>query len=72
MQNMQKKRRKIKSICNFIELKNNKLQYECKERKKRSLKPINQLIKKFPNVYRFCNGDTNKFALLLTKGVFFI
>ena len=23
----------------------------------------------FPNVYQFCNGDINKFALLLRKGV---
>ena len=46
-------RRKIKSVCNFIVLKNNKLNYECKECKKRSLKPINQLIKNFPNVYQF-------------------
>ena len=32
--------------------------------------PINGLIKKFPNVYQFCNGDTNKFVLLLRKGVY--
>ena len=44
-------RRKIKSVCNFIGLENNKLNYECKECKKRSLKPINGLIKKFPNVF---------------------
>ena len=37
---------------------------------KKLLKPINQLIKKFPNVYQFCNGDTNKFVLLLRKGVY--
>ena len=30
--------------------------------------PMNGLLKKFPNVYQFCNGDTNKFALLLRKG----
>ena len=54
-------RRKIKSVCSFIKLKNNKLNYECKECKKRSLKPITELIKKFPNVYQFCNGGTNKF-----------
>ena len=30
---------------------------------------INGLIKKFRNVYQFCNGDTNKFVLLL-KGVY--
>ena len=27
-------RKKIKSVCNFIGLKNNKLNYECKEHKK--------------------------------------
>ena len=32
--------------------------------------PINGLIKKFPNVYQFCNKDINKFVLLLTKGVY--
>ena len=31
---------------------------------------INGLIKKFPNVYQLCNGDTNKFVLLLRKGVY--
>ena len=31
---------------------------------------INGLIKKFPHVYQFCNGDTNKFVLLLRKGVY--
>ena len=32
--------------------------------------PIDGLIKKFPNVYQFCNGETNKFVLLLRKGVY--
>ena len=27
-------------------------------------------MEKFPNKYRFCKGDTNKFALLLRKGVY--
>ena len=63
-------KKKIKSVCNFIGIKNNKLNYECKECKKISLKPISELIKKFPNVYQFCNGDTNKFILLLRKGVY--
>ena len=31
---------------------------------------INELIKKFPNTYKFCNGDINKFILLLRKGVY--
>ena len=64
-----KVKRKIKSVCNFFGLENSKLNYKCKECKKRSLKPINQLIKRFPNVYQFCKKVINKFALLLRKSV---
>ena len=63
-------KRKIKSVCNFIELKNIKLRCKCEECKKIWLKPINGLIKKFPNIQQFCNGDINKFVLLLIKGVY--
>ena len=28
------------------------------------------LIKKLANIYEFCNGDINKFILLLRKGVY--
>ena len=63
-------RRKIKSVCNFIGLKNNKLNYECKEFLKRWLKRVKGLIKKFPNIHQFCNGDINKFVLLLRKSVY--
>ena len=63
-------KRKIKSVCNFIGLEINKLSCECKKCKKRWLIPINGLIKKFSNVYQFCNGETNKFVLLLRKGVY--
>ena len=31
---------------------------------------INRLIKKYPIVYKFGNGDTNIFVLLLRKGVY--
>ena len=34
------------------------------------MKPLNGLIKKFPNIHQFCNGDINKFVLLLRKGVY--
>ena len=44
----------------------NKLSYNCKECRK----PINGLIKKFPNTYKFWNNDINKFILLLKKGVY--
>ena len=30
---------------------------------------VNELIDKFPNTYKFCNRDLNKFALLLRIGV---
>ena len=30
----------------------------------------NDLIKRFANIYEFCNGDINKFILLLRKGVY--
>ena len=36
---------------------------ECKKIKK-------GLIKKFPSIYQFCNGDLKKFILLLRKGVY--
>ena len=31
---------------------------------------IEGLIKKFPSIYQFFNGDLNKFILLLRKGVY--
>ena len=62
-----KERKNIKSVCDFIGLKNRKLHYKCKECEKRWLKPINGLIKKFPNIYQFCNGDIKKFVSLLKK-----
>ena len=54
----------------FKELKNNNLSSNCKECRKKQLKTINGLIKKFPNTYRFCNNDIKKFILLLRKGVY--
>ena len=41
-----------------------------KKKKKKKLKPINELIIKFSNTYRFCNRDINKFILLLRKGIY--
>ena len=64
------KKRKIKSVYNFIGLKNGKSNYKCKECKKRWFKPVKGLIKKFPNIHQFCNGDINKSVWLLRKGVY--
>ena len=63
-------RKNIKSECEFIGLKNNRLNYRCKECNGTSNKSINDLIEKFPRMYKFCNGDLNKFVLLLRKGVY--
>ena len=61
---------KEKSECDFIEFKNNRLNYNCNECGKGCFKSINGLIKKFPIVYQFCKDDLNKFVLLLRKGVY--
>ena len=63
-------RRDIKSECEFIELKNNRLNYRCKQCNGTSNKSINDLIQKFLNIYQFYNGDLNKFVLLLRKYVY--
>ena len=56
-------RKNIKSECEFIEFKNNRLNYRCKECDGTSTKSINELIEKFPSVYQFCDSDLNKFVL---------
>ena len=61
---------KINSECCFVGLKNNRLIYKCKECKKEWKRSIEGLTKKFSSVYQFCNGDLNKFVLLLRKGVY--
>ena len=58
---------KIESVRDFIGVENNKLPNKCNECKKRQIKPINGLIKKFLNTYEFCNGDINKFAFFIKK-----
>ena len=60
-------RKNIKSECEFIGLKNNRLNFRCGECNGTSTKSINE---KFPNTYQFCNGDLKKFVLLLRKGVY--
>ena len=59
-----------KSECEFKGLENSKLSYNCKQCRKKQLKPINGLIKKFLNTYKFGNNDINKFVWLLRKGVY--
>ena len=60
-------RKKIKSLCDFLGLKNDKLHYKCKKWNKKCLMSINGLINKYPNTYQLCNGGHNKFVLLLKQ-----
>ena len=62
--------KRCKENCKYIIHKNDVLIYKCKKCHTRSYKSIDPLKKKFPNVYRFCNKDNNKFILLLRKGVY--
>ena len=73
-----KKCRSCKKIENldfeycFVELNNDdKLVYKCGECKKGREEPLDhKLIENFPSVYKFCEGDLDKFVLLLRKGVY--
>ena len=49
----------------------NQLIFRCFRCKKNYEKDFNkELIQRFSNIYEFCNGDLNKFILLLRKGVY--
>ena len=64
-----KKKKKIRLNCEFIGFINGRLDYKCKECKKSYTKLKNEPIKNFRAVHKFCNGDLNKFYLLLRKGI---
>ena len=63
-------RTKIRLNCEFIGFKNGRLSYKCKECKKSYNKIANESIKNFPTLHKFCDGDLNKFFLLLRKGIY--
>ena len=59
-----------KSYLGYMKTKNEKLILRCFSCKISYEKDFNkELIKRFANTYNFCNGDLNKFILLLRKGV---
>ena len=53
-----------------MSIKNNQLISQCLKCKKNYKKNYKELIKRIANTYEFCNGKTNKFILLLRKGVY--
>ena len=59
------------SCLDYIKTKNEKLILKCFNCKQYYEKDFNkELIKRFANTYEFCNGNLNKFILLLRKGVY--
>ena len=62
--------KKIRLNCELITFKNGRLNNKYKECKKSYTKLTNESSKNFPTLYKFCNGDLNKFFLLLRKGVY--
>ena len=68
MQNVFKTSSRPTNVC---WVKDDQLIFRCFERKKNYKKDFNkELIKSFANTYEFCNGNINKFILLLRKGVY--
>ena len=58
-----------KSYLDYMTTKDKQVIFRCFECKKNYMKDFNkELIKRFANIYEFCNGDINKFILLLRKG----
>ena len=55
---------------NLLDIKKNSLNYKYKECNRISNKSVNDLIERFPRLYKFCNGSLNKFVILLRKGVY--
>ena len=60
-----------KCYLDYMTTKDEQLIFRCFRCKKNYKKYFNkELIQRFANIYEFCNGDLNKFILLLRKGVY--
>ena len=60
-----------KSCLDYMKTKNEKLILRCFSCKMNYENDFNkELIKRFANICNICNGDLNKFTLLLRKGVY--
>ena len=62
---------KAQSCLNYRITKDDQLIFRCFECKKNYKKDFNdKIIRRFANIYEFCNEDIIKFILLLRKGVY--
>ena len=60
-----------KSCLDYIKTKDEKLIFRCFSCKKNYENDFNkELIERCANIYEFCDGELNKFILLLRKGVY--
>ena len=60
-----------KSSLDYMITREDQLIFRCFECKKNYQKKINEdLINRFGNTYEFCNKDSNRFILLLRKGIY--
>ena len=60
-----------KSCLDYMTTKEERLIFRCFKCKKNYEKDFNiELIQRFANIYELCNGDLNKFILLLRKGLY--
>ena len=54
-----------------MSLKDDQLIFRCFKCKKNYKKDFNkEIIKRFENIYKFCNNDINRFIFLLRKGIY--
>ena len=63
-------KKKIMLNCELVGFKNSRLNYKCKECKTSCTKATKESTKNFPTLYKYCNGDLNKFFLLLKKVIY--
>ena len=60
-----------KPCLDYMMFKDYQLIYSCFECKRNYKKDFNkELIKRFANIYEFCNEDINKFVFLLRNGIY--
>ena len=60
-----------KCSLDCMKVENNQLIFKCPDCDKNYNKEFNkEMINRFSNTYKFCNGNIYKFVLLLRKGIY--